>query len=235
MKMTIRLLLGFALTVVLARPASAQLGLTFRYQFPDAQNWALLTQPGDLNRTKLLGNGYSFGIDYWFRLKNTRIEFMPELNFSGFQPIEANGSRTRAHWMGFYFNTNFYLFDFKGDCDCPTFSKEGSAAQKGFFVQVSPGISLLSQRIELPEGGKTLRHNAAAFSVGVGLGFDIGFSDLLTLTPMGSLRYFPTATWDELSRGAVSEPDEFSVPDENTSILLWQVGLRLGFRFGQTD
>ncbi len=50
---------------------------------------------------------------------------------------------------------------------------------------------------------------------------------------MGSLRYFPTAEWDDLSRVAVSDADEFSVPGEQTNILLWQVGARLGFRFGQ--
>lgn len=232
MKKTLRLLTGLALLLTLSGPAAAQLGVTARYQFPDAENWVLLTDPGDRNRTKLLGNGYSIGLDYWFRMKNTRIEFLPEINFSHFLFIEANEARLDAAWLGFYFNTNFYLFDLKGDCDCPTFSKTGSAAKKGFFVQLSPGISWLNHRIRLPED-ETIRSSSAAFSIGLGLGFDIGLSDLITFTPMGSLRYFPTAEWDDLSRVAVSDADEFSVPGEQTNILMWQVGARLGFRFGQ--
>ena len=208
----------------------AQLGITGRYQFPQTSNWKLLTEPGDFNETELIGNGFSLGVDYWFRLKNARVEFLPELNFSLFQQVTANESRLNAHWLSLYFNTNLYLFDLKGDCNCPTFSKQGTLFQKGFFVQVSPGLSLMNHSIRLPEDGDKLRTTMFAFSIGGGVGFDIGVSDLITVTPMGSVRYFPAATWDDLTRITLDAP-EFQVPDEKSDIVLWQVGLRLGFRF----
>ena len=92
-------------------------------------------------------SGFAFGADYTFRLAQKRVEFFPELNYSFTETtspvIDTRGSQVTLEdkAFGFYFNTNVYIFDFEGDCDCPVFSKDGNFLKKGFFLQLSPGIN----------------------------------------------------------------------------------------------
>ena len=119
----------------------AQYGISLAYKPINADNWEQIISKHQLNAAdaEALGNGIQFGIDYWARLKNYRVEFLPELNFSRFTRFWANEDgviteeKINSNFLGLHLNTNFYVFDFKGDCDCPTFSKQGNDLQKGFF------------------------------------------------------------------------------------------------------
>lgn len=215
--------------LVLSNSLSAQVGLTARYQASDPKNW-ILTDVISNSDSDLLGNGFAVGVDYWFRFKNFRLELLPELNYSHFETLNINNAKLRANWLGFYFNANVYPFDFKGDCDCPTWSKQGDFFSKGFFVQLSPGISYLMHSVQTQ--GEAQSSNTFAFSLGAGIGLDIGLSDFFTLSPMFGLRYFPSAEWDKLNQVPGSDP-HLSVSDTQTSILLWQAGLRLGLRLDE--
>ena len=62
--------------------SQAQFGLTGGVLNNDAENWVLLEDGLENN---LPGNGYSIGIDYWFRLKNYRIEFSPEISYEKYE------------------------------------------------------------------------------------------------------------------------------------------------------
>lgn len=214
------------LFVLLFASAQAQFGLSASYlsqrapdwQFRDAVSGAVLADPP--------GTGFSIGADYWFRMKKVRIEFLPELNYAQ-TSATAYDLETRSRWYSLFFNVNFYPFDFKGDCDCPTFSKQNDFLAKGFFLQVSPGISYLDNRAgSNPE----LRSTATALSAGLAAGLDIGVSDLLTISPVIGLRYFPNAEWDSLP-AALSDPNFPLAPvaTESSATRLW-AGLRLGWR-----
>ncbi len=219
--------------------ALAQFGITGRYHFNDAPNWASFSAtPTDrFNPEKYFGNGWSVGIDYWLRLKNYRMEFLPELNYAQFEYNKQTGYVNPAafsnRFYSFFLNTNFYLFDFAGDCNCPTFSKQGQWLKKGFFVQASPGISYIQQKVvfEKPvvEGKKTFESMALAASIGIGTGLDIGISDFMTFTPMVSLRYYPNAKWKSLSR--YSGPDIYAALSTESDIWQLSAGARLSFRF----
>ena len=225
-----RILLSFIFSVLLLTALNAQFGFSGQYLTSQADSWEYDAPVGS-QRIELLGSGWIAGVDYWFRLKNTRIELLPTLAFSSQEQsigTEPATLETQVQGVHFFFNTNIYFLDLTGDCDCPTFSKQGPTLQKGVFLQLSPGYSLFDFKIDEGEGGLSFDGNAGAFSVGAGLGFDLGFSDLFTLTPMASLRYYPSVTWDELTdTGIIFFPEEV---EAESTVINYQLGLRLGFR-----
>jgi hypothetical protein len=204
----------------------AQFGINASYRFNDATDWQL-QRIGDTDRNiDILANGPAFGVDYWFRLKNVRIEFLPELNYAQFTTDEILDFE--ASYYSFFLNTNFYVFDFKGDCDCPTWSKEGPTLEKGLFLQLSPGVSYMEQAVN--DDRTLLESSAFSFSVGAGIGFDIGVSDFFTVTPMVGARYFLPTTWEDLDTLDTEAPG-FTVETNESANLQFHAGLRLGFRF----
>jgi len=212
--------------LLLSHSIFAQFGISGSYRVNDAKDWKIVYL--DQTSQEILGDGLSLGVDYWFRLKNYRVEFLPELNVILPQSVTAqDGSELDAKFYSFFFNTNFYLFDFMGDCDCPTWSKQGNFAKKGFFVQVSPGITLLQNAVTTE--GVESNANDWALSLGAGIGFDIGVTDLVTFTPMLGARYFPQANWSSLEAAKASWTFE-----QKSAIMQLYAGVRLGFRFDYT-
>ncbi|MEL7250402.1 MAG: autotransporter outer membrane beta-barrel domain-containing protein [Bacteroidota bacterium] len=226
----LRVLFPFVFSMLLFTGLQAQFGVKGSYLTSQADQWEY-DAPFGSERIELLGSGWQLGVDYWFRLKNTRIEFLPTLAFSSQEQSigsEPSTLETQVQGVHFFFNTNIYFLDLSGDCDCPTFSKQGPTLQKGLFLQISPGYSLFNFEIDEGAGRLTFDGNNGAFSIGAGLGFDLGFSDLFTLSPMASLRYYPTVTWDELTdTGIISFPPEV---EAESTVINYELGLRLGFR-----
>lgn len=206
--------------------ASAQFGLTGGYRFNEPSQW-VLEDDLSVEGPGLLGNGPTIGLDYWFRLKNYRVEFMPELNYSRFTATPVAQLETQLDAYSFFFNVHFYWLDFLGDCDCPTFSKAGNSLEKGFFLRLSPGISWLQQAYVLNDQRRET--NTWAPSLGAGAGFDFGLSDLVTVSPLVELRYFPSVAWSGLK--AIDDPlSGLEVAGETGNLLQVMAGLRLGFR-----
>ncbi|GJM31379.1 MAG: hypothetical protein DHS20C18_03800 [Saprospiraceae bacterium] len=218
--------LAICLSIAFTLPLNAQIGFNGTYFMPQAET--LSTVNGTDEGFELQANGPAFGINYWFRLKNKRIEFLPELNYSlSKQNLEAQDFDAKIQFFNFYFNTRIYFLDFGGDCDCPTFSKEGPTLEKGLFLQLSPGYSYFKQEYqfgeETPEDA-----DGSSFSLGAGLGFDLGINDFVTITPMGGLRYLPGYTWNfPKSSTSTDEP----AASEKKGLMAWYVGLHLGLRF----
>lgn len=181
-------------------------------------------------------DGFRVAVDYWFRLKQPRIEFLPTISFTRGRTFELSdnanplGQLNYQHWS-FFLNTNIYLFDLAGDCGCPTFSKGGPALQKGLFLQVGPGVTLERSTTTVSDptgplvaGTQTSTH----WGIQGALGLDIGISELLTVTPILGLRYYPQG------------PDLYDIPPspevtETNAPRVWQYygGLRLGFRLAE--
>ena len=210
---------------------SAQFGINGAYRLNNAEQWKLTPFSSNQELAEFLGNGPAVGIDYWFRLKNVRIEFLPELN-AGFyhSTISEVDGKSSVGQFSFFFNTNIYFLNFKGDCDCPTFSKHGPPLSKGVFFQLSPGVSYWN--LDHTSGELEVKADATAFNIGAGLGLDIGLSDLVTITPVIGLRYTPSVTWDGLSK-ANGGIKEWILGDETSNIFQTNLGIRLGFRLDQ--
>jgi len=134
--------------------------------------------------------------------------------------------------ISLFANTHFYLFDLTGDCDCPTFSKDGGFVKKGFYVELSPGLSYASSTIKGITGDPS--NSSFVPSLGLGLGVDIGLSDLLTITPMIRFRRYFGAEWENLVENLnLEEPSQLSFDAQETGIETFSFGIRLGIRMGK--
>ena len=220
--------------------AEAQIGLSGSYTWFNAPQWEEKMR-ADVDDTYLeeffFQNGFQVGLDYWFRFKNVRIEFLPEARYARFEARpESFFDAGQLTWQSFSFhlNTNIYPFDFFGDCDCPTFSKQNTFFKKGFFLQVSPGVHYLAQsyRSERYEP-----HNADvsdwAYSIGLGAGLDIGISDWITLTPYGRFTRVLDGTWEDFDNLAFFSHEWGQDTPLEQPYALWipEAGLRLGLRW----
>lgn len=178
-------------------------------------------------------NGFSLGLDYWFRLTEKRIEFFPEVNFTYSIFDLPDGQSLDGQWYSLFFNTHIYVFDLASDCNCPTFSKQSNLLPRGFFVSLSPGVtygifSSDSEQISAFERD----HSDWIISIAGGLGLDIGISDLITITPFAQARYllpFEGPFGQQPQNDQV--PPAFQLQTQEESGVRLRGGLRLGFRF----
>ncbi len=157
--------------------------------------------------------GGELALNYWFRLPKRRIEFQPTVYYT------SGSGRNASNEFGFQFKTNVYPFDLGTDCDCPTFGKQGPQLQKGFFFQLAPGVA--SHKMFLMQARKT------TFSLGGGVGIDFGLSNLVTLTPIASVRYLTGNVWDI----EFTDDNNNPVLDSELRLLTYQLGLQATFRF----
>lgn len=196
----------------------AQVGISGNANFHQFRTNANTTQTQ--NPYEQLDNGWEIGVNYWFRLPTKRVEFMPTLYY-GFAKFSLDNTRG-LHEAGFQLKTNIYLFDFGGDCDCPTFGKQGPQLQKGFFLQLSPGYAFYHA-----EGIFGQAQNNTGFTLGAGMGLDIGLSNLLTLTPIVAVR----RGFSTYSKIETSDVVGFDMGTDDTRLTTFQAGIQLSFRF----
>ncbi|MCO6480696.1 MAG: autotransporter domain-containing protein [Phaeodactylibacter sp.] len=228
--------------ILLSTATFAQLGINATYRTNDARDWQYIGA-GQPDQSLLPGSAFAIGLDYWIPMKAYRIDFVPEFNFSrmsntieignGAEIIQAALDNT---WLSLFLNTNIYFLDLEGDCDCPTFSKSGGTFQKGFFFQLSPGVTWMDNQSKTSENESQSQH--FAYSLGVGIGLDIGLSDILTLTPFAGFRYYLPTQWDGLDilsnpQPPVTPTRTDAVLNEESSVRQFYAGLRLGVRLDQ--
>ncbi|MEL6988069.1 MAG: hypothetical protein AAGK97_09570 [Bacteroidota bacterium] len=205
----------------------AQTGIQVLYTNPDMPEWENI-----LPNQK---NNVTVAVDYWFRLKNIRIEFLPEISLGSYNFNAINSvnsfNKVKTDHLGFHFNTNFYIFDLAGDCDCPTFSKEGNSLKKGFFIQLGPGISYFSHTLT-DENVINVESNTFGISIQGGVGIDIGISDFLTITPLFKIRYAPQTEGKGYT--AIIAPNDTGNFDK-TSVTTYNFGIRLGLHWDELN
>ena len=222
--------------LVSATISLAQIGVNVGYNVNNALDWKVKNANNDEAIANFYTNGMSYGIDYWFRVKKYRIEFTPEVNFSSVSTKNTVGDinfQSTVSTFNFFANTNFYIFEFKGDCNCPTFSKPGLELEKGFFIRLSPGVSYFTGKLSSQNTDLTteFKDNSLAYSVGVGIGIDFGISDFITITPIITYRYYFSPKWENLPLAVASTTQEWVYPTEITDISQIYGGIRLGVRF----
>lgn len=202
-------------------PASAQFGFQTAATLNQGSN-LFITGIGDIDGMEF-EPGAELSLNYWFRLPKQRVEFLPTVYFGSAKQREG---LLRLKEYGAQFKINFYPFDFSGDCDCPTFGKQGPQLQKGFFIQASAGYAFYN--LDTPDDSTfSTRSRENGISYGGALGLDIGLSNLLTLTPIAGVRR-GTADYT----GFVTTDVNGQNPEELKSKLnTFYAGLQLSFRF----
>lgn len=208
--------------------ASGQFGLRMKYNNNNFSDWENALEERFNTDGKLYSPGYEVGLDYWFKLKKRRIEFMPEISYALATTKYNNVNLTETKFTSYNFNfhTQIYALDLEGDCDCPTFSKQGPSINKGLFFHFTPGVSFYNASTTFAQALEPALSDAkgVAFKAGIGLGMDIGVSDLLTITPIVSYYFNMGMNWENLALSAAQLTDVSSNPR------LIQFTLRLGFR-----
>ena len=181
------------------------------------------------NNDKIFASSIGVGLDYWFRLKKYRIEFLPEVHMGlkSSTSFENRGTITDLSYFGLNFNTQIYLFDLEGDCDCPTFSKQGPSLSKGIFFNVSPGLLYNTTEIATELVDPSINSNQLNFKIGLGVGYDIGISDLFTITPIFSYNIAPGLLFNDLQNIGNISP---TPPIIESSLNQLQFQIRFGFR-----
>ena len=221
------------LLLLTADSLSAQFGVRLRAQYNDFNDWNQVTRnvpnsPG----IDLFQYSYELGIDYWFRLKNVRVEFYPELSALISSSSYSSNLDTglpqsyKLKSAGLGINTHIYFLDMANDCQCPTFSKQNPFFKRGLFLLV--GVKEYIQKKQTNYATALHNHTDLTTQITLGLGLDIGINDLFTITPFFAGAYYPSTSWSGIN--ANHNIVHIVPPDESTSNLAFQVGLRIGFR-----
>ena len=192
-----------------------QLGGNVKYLFGQSEY---------LNEVNLSQDGIQFSLEYGFRLKEKRLEFHPGI---GYRTTIQNDT-----YDGFFrsvdldLNTSIYPFDFGGDCDCPTFSKDGHLIKKGFFLEISPGLGYQTLSREnydaAPFDPVPVKSSEFVIKLGAGAGLDIGLNEEWTITPMFSWTKIFPREWDGLN--------EYGMKDTLEDQTYLAAGLRVAYK-----
>lgn len=207
---------------------SGQFGLRMKYNNNNFSDWEAAVNDRFNTDEKLYSPGYEVGLDYWFKLKKRRIEFMPEISYALASTKYNNAILTETKFTSYNFNfhTQIYALDLEADCDCPTFSKQGPSINKGLFFHFTPGVSYYNASTTFEQATDPALTDAKgiAFKAGIGLGMDIGVSNLLTITPIISYYFNMGMNWENLALTGAQ------LTDVSTNPRQLQFTLRLGFR-----
>lgn len=174
-----------ALVIFLPIVAQAQFGLDVNYGIHNYRDWDNSLSEIVTENDKIFNNGLRVGLDYSFRPIKKRMEMTIGASYGtqsseyGVQDLKLN---FKMNDIRIEIKNNFYIYDFEEDCNCPTFNKSGETFKKGFFFQTILGASLQQHSLERV-GTDSFEDDNISFIFGGGVGFDIGISSFLTITP----------------------------------------------------
>ncbi len=218
-------LCGIALPLI----GFSQWGIYGHYLNTTLPEWQQLSQEAHGNSFAVQASGPAIGVNYWFRLKTRRIEFWPGLQISLQQlRLSPNATVTLViHQLSAEWPIAIYPFDLGSDCHCPTFSKQGPALAKGFFVALIPTLSWLHY---LPTDSSLLPPDSQWITqLGLRIGLDIGLSRRWTFTPYVGHQW--AQSWQYASIGPLLDLPATNVPPSRA--YSWQAGLQLRWRWQQ--
>ena len=202
----------------------AQIGFTTAPTQGFAGEWQVLTENYITHKqADFLKYGITATLDYTFDLKAPEWQFSPAIHASQTQ-FDYLEHEFRVYTVGVQGNFNFIPF------------KEGQQKEMPktlLYIQFSPGIDIVRMRyfqLNLEGGNQKLVEILAdkrlAVSGGINLLFDIKLTDLLTITPVTGIRYFPNLEWKGFSK-TISEND-FSNEYDKVNWRHIIFGLRIG-------
>ena len=225
MKLTsLTILLSF-----LAQMAYSQFTLSARYESGSTNDWEQHLQSLSLDNQEFISNAFSLHLGYWIKvLKDYRWDLIPEIGYSTSEADLITFINNNYKWNKFEFtlNNHIYLFDLESDCNCPTFSKDGNIVTKGLFLNLAPGIAMNSFKQTLGNEAESVSTNSTQFIGRVGFGFDLGITELLTVSPLFNFVIRPNSDWPQLGIDGTYENESIT-----SNINQTEFGLRLNLRF----
>jgi len=209
--------------------SNAQIGITAGGTLNRAEGWVITDLNNNL-KNNLPGNSLFLSLTYEFSIQKYRIAIVPEVGGAFYKndKMVDLGTFTNKTFR-FQLNTHIYFLDFKGDCDCPTFSKKGSPLKKGLFLNVAPGISYFANTVN-PLSSPTTDHFIKP-NIGTGLGYDIGLTKNITLTTFTNAYFFPRLTWPGLINLLAVPSTGNKTADGETNLSQIQAGIGLRYHF----
>lgn len=164
----------------------SQVGIELTGMDQKFTNWNVVITNYALEEYSFLKYSYGAGVNYWFRLKNFRVEFTPGLNYM-FSDFKFDNPDCSFHYLSHSivaeFDVNIYPFDLRKkryERDCPSFSNKGEFFSKGFFFQVSPGIFGSYRNVS----DKYIKQKDLAGKLDFGAGIDIGINRFFMIAPV---------------------------------------------------
>ena len=223
------LTLLFIATLGVSELAHGQFGIGGRYSVIQEGYWQELFLTLNSNYSDQLTSVYGM---YWFRLKEKRIEFLPEIGYySSLNRNVKTGPPNDLSAFYFQLNTDIYFLDFSSDCNCPTFSKQNDLLQRGLFAEVSAGVEFRRLGIDYLESNtlSTRVFKRTVPKIYGGLGFDIGVSDLVTVTPTAGITLLPGSAWEGVEEFIEADGSTLDRRGKNRD-LLYNAGVRILLR-----
>jgi len=214
-------LVSIAIFLLSALLVHGQVGIRIGYNLNDAPEWDNYFRTIDPRLDNVFPTSLSFEVDYWTRLRNKRIEFYPYLSYHQASTNISGEAFLALRQIGLGLKSHIYLLDFHGDCDCPTFSKQGGVIKKGLFFLAGVGTDF-AQKSVLDE---PFRDGNIDVRTTIGLGLDLGITDLITISPFFAYQRYFDVSWHEVGRS-------FNLPQDNVSSSINQIqfGIRIGLR-----
>ena len=208
--------------ILISLSANAQFGIRTSYNINSAAKWNTFFSGLDARNDDIFSTSVSLTLDYWLRLPNHRIEFYPNISYhQANTTIIGNAVDLSLRQMGAGIIAHVYILDLVDDCDCPTFSKQSGFVKKGIFVLAGIGGDYAQKAID----DSSFDDGNLDFKASLGMGIDLGISDLITVTPFVQFQYHPAISWHE-----VGVPFGEGSGNVETSLSQIQIGARLGFR-----
>jgi hypothetical protein len=208
--------------------SNAQIGISAGGSLNRAEGWVITDLNNNL-KNNLPGNSLFLSLTYEFSIQKYRIAIVPEFGGALFKNEIADLGTFTNKTYRFQLNTHIYFLDFKGDCDCPTFSKKGSPLKKGLFLNVAPGISYFANTVN-PLTSPTTDYFIKP-NIGAGLGYDIGLTKNITLTTFTNAYFFPKLTWPGLINLLAVPSTGNKTADGETNLTQIQAGIGLRYHF----
>jgi hypothetical protein len=208
--------------------SNAQIGISAGGTLNRAEGWVITDLNNNL-KNNLPGNSLFLSLTYEFSIQKYRIAIVPEVGGALFKNEIADLGTFTNKTFRFQLNTHIYFLDFRGDCDCPTFSKKGSPLKKGLFLNVAPGISYFANTVN-PLTSPTTDYFIKP-NIGTGLGYDIGLTKNITLTTFTNAYFFPRLTWPGLINLLAVPSTGNKTADGETNLTQIQAGIGLRYHF----
>ena len=217
-----RISIVISILLFISLSANAQFGVRGAYSGNSAPTWNTFFDNIDGRNQSVFSSSYQLTLDYWLRLPNKRIEFYPNISFhQANTTLEGSNIDLQIRQLGAGLITHFYVLDFVGDCECPTFGKDGGILKKGLFLMTGVGADYAQKSI----GIEALTDGNIDIKASFGLGVDIGISNLVTVTPFIQYQRYFDVSWHELGIPFGQESRNVSA-----SMNQFQLGIRVGFR-----
>jgi hypothetical protein len=205
--------------------ADAQFGITAATTHSHSVEWQVVTENFVVHRrAEFLRYGTTGVIDYTINTKRESIKLRPAIHL-----MLANSVYQRHYFqassIGLLGNVELALL--------PKLDLKRNKRPIRPFLQLSPGISLVSLRYDYPKGDNDIievnKDKRISPNLGANLFFEFKLSPLLTIAPTVGLRYYPNLKWknltEQVTKGLMTNTYD------RTNWKQYSFGLRVGLNF----